>query len=72
MAVIGYEYNIQGENYLDIKSAADIIGVSYSQLHSLMRGVMFGKLNEINFLKKDKKIFLRKEEIKILKKAFSK
>lgn len=72
MSISGYEYNIEGENYIDISSAADFLGISHNNFRNLMRGVEFGKAHNISFKRQGRKIFFKKENLKLLKEILSK
>lgn len=72
MANSGYEYNIDGENYIDIASAADFLGISHNNFRNLMRGVEFGKVHDISFIRQGRKIFFKKDKLKLLKNIMNK
>ena len=68
MAVSGYEYTIDGENYIDIKGAADVLGMSLTTFRNLIRGIEFAKKYDLQFVRQGHKVLFLKEKLDILKK----
>lgn len=72
MDVSGYEYTIDGENYIDTSMAAKFVGMSLTNFRNLMRGVRLCKEQDIVFKVSGKKMFFKKDNLKLLKDILSK
>lgn len=67
MTVSGYEYTIDGENYIDIKSAANVLGMSQTTFRNLIRGIEFARKHDLDFVRQGHKVLFKKEKLDLLK-----
>lgn len=72
MNVSGYEYTIDGENYIDVKGAADVLGMPQTTFRNLIRGIEFASKHDLHFVRKGHKVFFKKENLDILRRENTK